>query len=35
MAAEGDLYMMELQGYWMDVGQPPDYLKGQEMYIKA
>ena len=26
---------MELPGYWMDIGQPPDYLRGQGMYIQA
>lgn len=33
MAREGQLYAMELQGFWMDVGQPKDFLTG--MYIKA
>ena len=27
-AEEGDLYCMELQGFWMDVGQPADFLTG-------
>ena len=35
MAAEETLYQMELPGYWMDIGQPPDYIKGQGMYIQA
>ena len=26
---------MELPGYWMDIGQPPDYIKGQGMYIQS
>ena len=26
---------MELPGYWMDIGQPADYLKGQNMYIRS
>ena len=33
MAVEQELYQMELPGYWMDIGQPPDYLRGQGMYI--
>lgn len=28
MAQEGQLYAMELQGFWMDVGQPKDFLTG-------
>jgi len=26
---------MELPGYWMDIGQPADYIKGQAMYIES
>lgn len=33
MAAEGKLYMMELKGYWMDIGQPGDYLVGQTLHL--
>ncbi|XP_014226042.1 mannose-1-phosphate guanyltransferase beta [Trichogramma pretiosum] len=33
MAKEGELYAMELQGYWMDVGQPKDFLTGMCMYL--
>lgn len=33
MAAEGKLYMMELKGYWMDIGQPKDYLVGQKLHL--
>lgn len=29
VAADGGLYAFTLGGYWMDVGQPKDYLKGQ------
>lgn len=29
MAKEGELYAMELTGYWMDVGQPKDFLTGK------
>ena len=28
IAADGKLYAQELEGYWMDVGQPKDYLSG-------
>ena len=28
IAADGKLYAQELEGYWMDVGQPKDYLTG-------
>ena len=28
MAAEKTLYQMELPGYWMDIGQPADYIIG-------
>lgn len=34
MAAEGKLYMMTLQGYWMDIGQPPDYIQGQKLHLE-
>lgn len=34
MASAGELYAMDLQShFWMDVGQPPDYLIGQCMYL--
>lgn len=33
MASEQKLYAMELDGYWMDVGQPPDFLKGMGLYL--
>lgn len=29
MAQEGELYALELQGFWMDVGQPKDFLTGK------
>merc|ERR1712224_861609 len=28
-ASEGQLFRMVLEGFWMDVGQPKDYLVGQ------
>lgn len=35
MASEGLLYVMELKGFWADVGQPRDYLAGQCMRLAA
>lgn len=35
MATDGQLYAMDLQGFWMDVGQPPDFLKGMCMYLTS
>lgn len=35
MAEDGDLYAMELQGFWMDVGQPKDFLTGMCMYLTS
>lgn len=35
MADAGQIYQMILPGYWMDIGQPKDYLSGQTMYLKA
>ena len=28
MAADKDLFVFTLDGYWMDIGQPKDYLHG-------
>jgi len=33
MCEEGNLYAMELQGFWMDVGQPKDYITGMCKYL--
>jgi len=33
MAAEGQLYSMTLHGFWMDVGQPKDFLAGTGLYL--
>ena len=33
MAEEANLYQMALPGYWMDIGQPKDYLSGQTLYL--
>lgn len=35
MADEGLLYVMELKGFWADVGQPKDYLAGQTMRLES
>lgn len=35
MADSGEIYQMVLPGYWMDIGQPKDYLSGQTMYLTA
>lgn len=35
MAEEGQLFAMELSGYWMDVGQPKDFLTGMGMYLNS
>lgn len=35
MAKEGLLYVMELKGFWADVGQPKDYLIGQALRLAA
>jgi mannose-1-phosphate guanylyltransferase len=33
MCEDGDLYCMELHGFWMDVGQPRDFLTGMCKYL--
>ena len=35
MAKDGELHSMDLKGYWMDVGQPKDYLIGLGLYLKS
>jgi mannose-1-phosphate guanylyltransferase len=35
MAAAGQLFAMDLQGFWMDVGQPGDYLVGLGMLLDS
>ncbi|XP_066594806.1 mannose-1-phosphate guanyltransferase beta [Prorops nasuta] len=35
MAEQNQLYAMELPGFWMDVGQPKDFLTGMCMYLSA
>ncbi|CAN7008916.1 hypothetical protein IGI04_011163 [Brassica rapa subsp. trilocularis] len=34
IASEKKLYAMVLPGFWMDIGQPKDYLTGQRMYLR-
>lgn len=35
MAKDGVLYAAELQGFWMDIGQPKDYLTGMALYLNS
>jgi len=35
MAREGELFALELEGFWMDVGQPADYLTGMKLYLNS
>jgi len=35
MADEGQLFCMTLPGYWMDIGQPKDFLAGMNLYLGA
>lgn len=35
IAAEGKLYAMVLPGFWMDIGQPKDYIKGLSLYLDS
>eukprot|EP01128_Nolandella_sp_AFSM9_P012597 TRINITY_DN9435_c0_g1_i1.p1 TRINITY_DN9435_c0_g1~~TRINITY_DN9435_c0_g1_i1.p1 ORF type:complete len:378 (+),score=75.67 TRINITY_DN9435_c0_g1_i1:40-1134(+) len=35
MAASGELYCMELEGFWMDIGQPKDYITGLCLYLTS
>lgn len=33
MAQNEELYAFTLQGFWMDIGQPKDFLKGMKLYL--
>jgi mannose-1-phosphate guanylyltransferase len=33
MAADKQLHSMDLEGFWMDVGQPKDYLTGTCLFL--
>ncbi|KAI8999284.1 nucleotide-diphospho-sugar transferase [Gaertneriomyces semiglobifer] len=35
MAKENQLHTMDLPGFWMDVGQPKDYLTGTGLYLTS
>jgi len=35
MVREEELYCMELPGFWMDIGQPKDYLAGTGLYLNS
>jgi mannose-1-phosphate guanylyltransferase len=34
MAKDGVIYSRVLEGFWMDIGQPKDFIKGTELYLK-
>eukprot|EP01113_Clastostelium_recurvatum_P001325 TRINITY_DN1053_c0_g1_i1.p1 TRINITY_DN1053_c0_g1~~TRINITY_DN1053_c0_g1_i1.p1 ORF type:complete len:381 (-),score=65.27 TRINITY_DN1053_c0_g1_i1:109-1191(-) len=35
MAEQGQLFALPLEGYWMDVGQPKDFLAGMALYLHS
>lgn len=35
MSADNQLYAFELSGFWMDIGQPRDFLTGMCLYLDA
>lgn len=35
MATDGQLFAFELSGFWMDVGQPIDFLKGMGLFLDS
>lgn len=35
MCEESELYAMELPGFWMDIGQPKDFLTGMCLYLTS
>lgn len=35
MAEEGQLFSMALTGFWMDIGQPKDYIVGTGLYLRS
>nr|GMD59064.1 mannose-1-phosphate guanylyltransferase 1 [Ipomoea batatas] len=35
IAAENKLYAMVLPGFWMDIGQPRDYITGLRLYLES
>ena len=35
MASEGQLYSFNLNGYWADIGQPRDFLRGMKLHLAS
>jgi mannose-1-phosphate guanylyltransferase len=35
MASDEQIFQMVLPGYWMDIGQPKDYLSGQTLHLSS
>ena len=35
MASSGQLYAQDLEGFWMDIGQPKDFLRGLCLYLSS
>lgn len=35
ISADGELHSFDLEGFWMDVGQPKDFLSGTCLYLSA
>ena len=35
MAKDEQLFAYELQGFWMDVGQPKDFITGTSLYLRS
>ncbi len=35
MATDGELFAFELNGFWMDVGQPKDFIVGTGLYLNS
>jgi len=35
IASEGKLFCMNLEGFWMDIGQPKDFLIGLSLYLTS
>jgi mannose-1-phosphate guanylyltransferase len=35
MADDAQLFAYELNGFWMDVGQPKDFITGTSLYLKS
>ena len=35
VAKAGTLFAFDLEGFWMDVGQPKDYLQGTSLYLQS